>query len=443
MNALIRPIPVLALTLAVAGVAHAASPEAVFMKAAKKGDKAAMVKAAEAMAEKPSKKGVQVMIKVGALFPSIDVYNACQEALAAAVKDAELREEIGKSLEKSKRVEQRSLCVDAMSSSRDKAALPYLAKALSDREKPVRISAVQGLVGMKLRECIPPLYERLAKVGFDSKDAEAEELYDALHKLTGQAHENLEDWKKWYEAVGENFNPGKVATGGGSGTRLRDGGKGEGKIFETVVRSQAFVLVLDISSSMRVIDLPPGETWKDPKTKKEKKYKDPDPSGRKAPHKYSRFTRAKEAFVKFIEGMSQRARFAIVVFGEKKDTKLWKKEVVQANPKNKKAAIAFVQKLKWSGATRTDLALEQAFAVQGADTIYLFSDGVPEKIKGGKTVDIPHDEVIEKAQTLNRARKLRLNCYGMTSSSKTRGFLTKLATENGGEYKDIRAPAKK
>jgi hypothetical protein len=434
----------LALVLACAP-AHAkgASPEKAFLKAAKQRNNAGMVTAAEAIADKPTKKGLKVLVSVGAMIPSIDVYTACREAIAKSVKDAALRAEIGTLLKKSKRIEQRSLCVDGLGDSGDPGAIALLNAALTDKEKSVRVAAIQGLTRLMLKGSVEPLFERLAKVGFESKDAEAEELYGALFKLTKQAYEKHEDWKNWWATASGDFDPKKRATTGGeSGTRLRTNNKGEGKIFESVVRSQAFVLVLDISSSMRVIDLPPGQTWKSP-SGKQVKFKDPDPKGRKAPHKFSRFTRAKEAFVKFIEGMSQRARFAIVVFGEKKDTRLWKKEVVKANPKNKKAAVAFVKGLKWSGATRTDLALEQAFAVKGADTIYLFSDGIPEKVKGGKSVDIPQDAVVETARTLNRARKLRLNCYGMTSSNKTRAFLEKLAKENGGEYKDIRAPAKK
>ena len=434
--------PLLALALAFVWVGPAlADPAKDFVKAAKRGDTSGMVSAAEAIADAPDKDGLKALIGVGPAIENMDVYTACLNALGKAFNEASIRPEFEKALKGAKRAEQKVLLIDALGASDNVEAVAPVAGFLDDKEKPVRVSAIQALVKLQAKEAIPPLFERLGEVGYDSKDAEAEELYAALFKLTKQAFEVLADWKNWWETAKDNHDPKKMGSAGAEqGTRMRD--QSEGKIFESVVRSQAFVLVLDISSSMRVIDLPDGETWHDPDKKKDLKYKDPDPKGTKPPHEDSRFRRAQDAFCTFIEGMSERAQFAIVVFGEAKDTKPWKKDVVPATASNKKAAVEFVRGLKWSGATRTDLALERAFEIKGADTIYLFSDGIPEKIQGGKTVDIPQDEVIEKARLLNRTRKLRLNCYGMTSSGSTRAFLVKLAQENGGEYKDIRAPKK-
>ncbi|MBL4844718.1 MAG: VWA domain-containing protein [Planctomycetes bacterium] len=433
-----------ALLVVLAGSSLAAakgSPAKALVKAAKKRDTSGMVAAAEAIADKPDKAGLKALIQIGTAIENMDVYTACQNAIGRVFSDASLRGEFAKQLKGAKRPASRVLCIDGLGTTDNKDAVSLIAPFLADKNKSVRISSIQALLKLQVKESVPPLFERLSTVGFESKDAEAEELFGALFKLSKQSFEVLADWKNWWETSKGTLDPKKLRhSGSDGGTRQRN--KNEGKIFESVVRSQAFVLVLDISSSMRVIDLPMGETWYDKKKKKDLKYKDPDPKGTKSPHKNSRFRRAQDAFCKFIEGMSGRARFAIVVFGDKKDTKLWKKDVVPATKSNKKAAVDFVRKLKWSPATRTDLALERAFSVKGADTIYFFSDGIPEKIKGGKTVDIPQDEVIEKARLLNRTRKLRLNCYGMTSSNKTRSFLEKLAKENGGEYKDIRVRKK-
>lgn len=97
-----------------------------------------------------------------------------------------------------------------------------------------------------------------------------------------------------------------------------------------------------------------------------------------------------------------------------------------------------MKSLKWSAATRTDLAMEQAFTVDGADSIYLFSDGIPERRDRGKAQDIPQDEILSKVRALNRTRKLRVNCYGIAGSKTMRDFLRRLAEENDGEYQDIR-----
>ena len=80
-----------------------------------------------------------------------------------------------------------------------------------------------------------------------------------------------------------------------------------------------------------------------------------------------------------------------------------------------------------------------AFKVPEVDSIYLYSDGNPERYRGGPSWSIPQDKVLKKVRALNRARKLKINCYGMSSRSDTRKFLRKLAEENGGEYRDIRS----
>lgn len=413
--------------------------EKEFLKALKgKGgpDVHKLVEAAEAMADKPTKEGVKTLIKFGAAIESIDVYLACRNALAAAT-DGKPREELIKGLLSSKKPEQRVLCADALSGASDAGAVNALVQALDDDDKSVRITAIKGLLRIERKEAIEPLFKRLNKVGFKSADAEAEALFGALHNLTGQAFETLEDWGKWWETVKGDFDP-KARARSPENEAVTRTVEGEGKIFDSVVRSQNFVLCLDISSSMRVIDLPSGESWKDAKGK-EHDYKDPDPSGAKPPHPDSRFAKSLEAFVKFIEALNGQAKFTIVVFGDAKDTRLWKPKTVQATPGNKKEAIEFVKALKWSYATRTDLALEKAFEVPDIDSIYLYSDGIPEKRQGGGAVDVPQDEILEKARTLNRTRKVKIHCYGMASAKALRDFLAKLASENEGEFKDIRA----
>ena len=415
--------------------AFAAKPAALFKKALQRKNSAGMIAAAEKLAAAPSKKGTKVLALYGAMVPDAEVYRACRDALAKAYAHAKSKPVLEKLAQKAKAMEQRTLCVDALGASGDAGAVALLSKILSkDKDKTVRMGAIAALVQLKHRTCIPPLYQRLDKVGFKSADAEAEELYGALRRLTGRTKESRAEWDKWWKVKGKDFDPsavGKPADAARTSSR-----KSSGKIFSSEVRSQAFVLVLDISSSMRVIDLM-GKTWKDSKGKPHN-YKDPDPRGAKPPHKDSRFRKAQNAFCKFIGGLSKKARFSIVVFGAKKDCRFWKKGLVRANKKVKADAIKFVKGLKWSGATRTDTALDLAFSVKGADSIYLFSDGIPEKRVSGKTKDIPQDKILEQVRALNRARKLRLHCYAMTSSPKTQAFLQKLAKENRGEYKDLR-----
>lgn len=405
-------------------------PEKDLERALKSNNAAALVQAFEAMRDTPTTKDhVKAILKVVPAVTSRDAYLAAVDALAAAQADG--REELAKTIKAGKAAPQRVACADALAKIREETSVAALREALDDKEGPVRIATIRALSKLELKACIPALYERLFALQDRSGGAEVDELYRALHHLTGQSLETLEDWKKYYETLPADFDPSKRTAGGeGPTTRTREGA---GKIFDSEVRSRCFVLVLDISSSMRVIDMPPGEKWKD-KDGKEHNFRDP---GMGAPHADSRFKRAQREFTQFIESLGPDVKFAIVVFGDRART--WREEVVPANEGNKKAAVQFVQGLQWEPATVTDKALEAAFAIPGIDTIYLFSDGIPEKRVSGKNEDIPQDEVIALAQRLNLTRKLRLNSYGFaTASDATRGFLRRLAEANEGEYKDIR-----
>lgn len=429
------PLALAALALCALGApGRAADLDKDLERAAKANNAAGMVAAAEAMRDAgPSKKDVAVLLRVGSAIQHRDVYVACRDALAAA--PAAAREEVVKSLTKGKAAALRVLCADALGGAGDDAAAAALADALDDKETPVRLAAIRALARLERKACVEPLFSRFAKVDPKGGGAECEELFLALQKLTGHAFEALEDWRKWWSTVPADFDPRtRPRTGGEEGTtRTREG---QGKIFESVVASQAFVLILDISSSMRVIDMPPGQTHTDANGRTAN-YKDPGMGW--PPNEESRFRRAQNEFVQFIEGLTPRTKFSLVVFGAKEHVKTWKDQLTPATEPNKKQAIEWVRGLQWSPATETDLALERAFSIPGADTFYLFSDGIPERQQGGANVDIPQDEVITKAQTLNLTRKARLHCYGFaTASAQTKDFLRRLAAANDGDYKDIR-----
>lgn len=408
-------------------------PEKDLERALKAGNTTGAVAALEAMRDAPTTKDhVKAIIKVVPALTRREAYLAAVEALAAAQGPA--REEVVKSLTRGRAPAQRVVCADALGASAgDDATVGALAEALDDREMPVRVATIRALSRLERRASIEPLYKRLFEITDRSGGTEVEELYSALTHLTGQAFETLEDWEKYHSTLPADYDPkARGASGEEATTRTRES---SGKIFDSVVTSRSFVLVLDISSSMRVIDLPPGETWKDDKGKAHN-YRDP---GMGQPHDDSRFRRAQREFAQFIESLTPRTRFALVVYGARARAWPEAEQLVPASEQNKRQAVQFVQGLQWEAATVTDEALEKAFAIAGADTIYLFSDGIPERQRNGKNEDIPQDEVIARAQELNLTRKLRLHAYGFaTVSSSVRDFLRRLAAANEGDYKDIR-----
>jgi len=433
-------LPALALFAAATAAPAAPDPDEKFERAAKRNHVPGMVEAAAEIAAAPSEDGAEVLAKYGGLIEDVEVYVAARDALAACVEAGDdAREEVVKGLTRGRRMEQKALCADALGRAGvvDEEILEALTEALEEREVSVRIAAIRALRAIRAPEVVAPLFTRLGELDMEGADAEVEELYDALLELTGQSFTVIEDWEKWWETAGPDFDPTAVQraeTGGEAGTRQR---ASSGRIFDSEVRSSRFVLCLDISSSMRVIDLPPGDTWTDPDGN-QRHYRDPGMGW--PPDPQSRFVRARTEFVEFVRALDPHVRFTIVVFGAQPDTKVWEDQLVVASGRNKGKAIQFVEGLQWSGATRTDLALERCFEVQEADTIYLFSDGIPQrKGAGGELEAIPQDEVLEKARTLNRARKVRLNVYGFaTVSGAAKAFMRRLAEQNEGEYKDIR-----
>lgn len=114
-------------------------------------------------------------------------------------------------------------------------------------------------------------------------------------------------------------------------------------------------------------------------------------------------------------------------------------KMVAATPKNKEKAIEWIGDLKADGATNIYDALEQAFLIigtrkakkqyeKGADTIFLMTDGKPNR---GKVVDT--ELIRQEIAKLNRDRKFTIHTIGVGKDHEVE-FLKGLAAENAGEY---------
>ena len=113
-------------------------------------------------------------------------------------------------------------------------------------------------------------------------------------------------------------------------------------------------------------------------------------------------------------------------------------KMIPATKKNKEKAFAWIDSLKAFGATNIYDAIEQAFSIissketknlkKGADTIFLMTDGQPNR---GKVTD-PH-LIRQEVGKLNRTRKITIHTIGV-GKDHNKNFLSKLAAENNGEY---------
>lgn len=114
-------------------------------------------------------------------------------------------------------------------------------------------------------------------------------------------------------------------------------------------------------------------------------------------------------------------------------------KMVPATKSNKEKAFEWIQGLTANGATNIFDAVEKAFSIvdtrrlakqlsQGADTIFLMTDGEPNR---GKIVE--PDLIRAEVQKMNRDRKITLHAIGV-GKDHNKAFLERLASENQGEY---------
>ncbi len=135
---------------------------------------------------------------------------------------------------------------------------------------------------------------------------------------------------------------------------------------------------------------------------------------------------AKRELIPVLRGLDPSTRFTILTFGGQVD--FWRGDLVDASQANKNLGGVHVNGLDANGGTPIQEALERAFAVPGATTIFLMTDGQP--------TDASTTEILATAQARNRGR-VRLHTVGL-GPDHDGDFLAELATSNGGQYIDRR-----
>jgi len=157
-------------------------------------------------------------------------------------------------------------------------------------------------------------------------------------------------------------------------------------------------------------------------------------TGRKNPYKVpaggSKLDIAKWQLHRAIHDLPKAAVFDIVVYSE--SYKVWAPELMQATPRNKKKAHAFVERLKGNGTTNIADSLDKAFALLGADTLYLLSDGDPNR---GRIADL--EALLADTTARNRIRRLVIHTVGIGEAEGST-FLKELARRTGGRYVGFR-----
>lgn len=169
------------------------------------------------------------------------------------------------------------------------------------------------------------------------------------------------------------------------------------------------------------------------------------------------FQTVRDEAIKLVQSLTGATRFGIIHWGGSANS--WKPELVPATDENKQAAITHIQndvdlnkakpKDGRPGGTRHDYALEEAFKLK-PETIYMITDGnaTASSAGGGGQKPIEPEEIYKVADEGQKAlaKKARLHAiYYVTAKEKPeeRQLLTRLASRNGGQFRQVEAPNRK
>lgn len=355
---------------------------------------------------------------------------AAAEALGA-IGDAPSAPEIRKALKKEKDPRAAVSMIEALGKIGDKESIADLAEQLKKgADWQVKSAAAEALRRIGDPRAIEPLIEGLK----DATGRLRDELNEILIGLTGvDKHGDYKTWKDWFATNKDALLGGRYEKPANQDT----GKKGGTTFYGLEVVSKRVIFILDRSGSMAE----PTE-WK-PETD----VASGAPGGGGKPEKVGdrKIDVARYELKRAIQGLSEDTKFNVIFYSH--DYQIWVEDALEfATPANKKKAIEFVEKLEPEGQTNIFDPTEKAFLLQdlkdpkakkgddlgafkgGVDTIYLMSDGLPNR---GRITD--GNGICEKIKEMNRDRKLVIHTIAVGKGSDPK-FMERLAKENGGKF---------
>lgn len=280
-----------------------------------------------------------------------------------------------------------------------------LAERLRDDFWSIRAAAVGALETQRRPEALAPLIEQLERDDSRVRD----DIARALARLTGvDLGTNAQAWRGWLaEQAADYALPSLVE----AEAELRRAELARESSRETVAGYHGIplppggiVFVLDVSGSMN-------EVW--------------DDAGTERVTRYEHFAAAlKQA----VAALRPEDRFTIVLFAER--PYYWRAGLVDAGPAEKDDARSFLDATTAFGGTNIFDAVAGAMRLDGAQTIYLLTDGDP-------TVGVTNTTTI--VQRIARTnRDLGITLHTIAAGEASGNFLADLAAANGGRSVDLR-----
>ncbi|MCI0586936.1 MAG: HEAT repeat domain-containing protein [Planctomycetes bacterium] len=339
----------------------------------------------------------------------------------------------------------RRAVADALGAIADPDGNPAAVRLLEDREWPVRASAIAAVARLRTREAIPILIEKL-------KGEEGRLVDDAARSLKSLTATDFgadyDLWKKWWDRLGAVFVPPtleemakleekRIESSAQYGAR-----KDVVKYHNIQTPSKRILFIVDISGSMEDFVV------------ERERFKE------RGFTKFRKIDIVREELARTIRNLEPHVQFNILAFATK--VKPWRKWLVPANSLHKMSAADWADSLEpiggssseglatagllasaslEEGRTNTYAALLAGLGVTGPsdpaidepspfDTVFFLSDGRPSV---GEFVDT--DDILAVLTDINRRRKIVLHVLAIGEFQ--RGWMERLARENGGQFVDL------
>jgi hypothetical protein len=149
-----------------------------------------------------------------------------------------------------------------------------------------------------------------------------------------------------------------------------------------------------------------------------------------------RIIRVKTELSNAVSSLSPNTRFGILAFSHELEFWGGSKALKTATAENKANAVNWIRALRAEGATRTDLALQEALSMPEVDSIFLLTDGAPQ-LPGEGITRLAIEPILAQTKRDNRFLKCRIHTisFQQIRDSDMRNFVYLLALQNDGVCK--------
>ena len=391
-----------------------------------------------------SREKVETVFKAfyrGSAKPDVSVDIAVRVGLGR-ISDAAAIDFMIEELGQSRSSEWRKALCEALGAKKDEKVAGALVSFLEDKDWEIVLAAARALAENRSKAAVEPMISAYERAEDGGKQGAARGMRQTLQKMTGQYMlDKAKDFRNWWEGTG------KKEYGRNTTARPREliGKGGPRSTLYGEITSKHVIFICDVSHSMSARGRVPAQ----PVSPGGKSDDRPETGGGVAGGRQNPklgkqgvkpgFEGTRIDILKIELGhvilsmLPDDARFNLITYSGQ--VYPWKKRLTKASKTNRKAALDFVKKMLPLGRTNTYGALELAFTDKSVDTIYFLSDGAPTT-----GTYIGPSEILAAVRRWNQSRNVTIHAIGLIvgkykneQHERLKGFLKRLAGENGGE----------